>query len=90
MRNKKMGDRISGIKAITDFYALGNTQIQLLDVSKGTVKLFTDSYDWDYHNAFINGKPQGTRDNLIYWERKRVGLNDTHGFPLIMYGIWKN
>ena len=38
-------------------YALGNTQIQLLDASTGTVRLFTDGYDWDYYNPLVNGKP---------------------------------
>jgi hypothetical protein len=70
-------------------YALGNTQIQLLDATKGAVKLFTDNYDWNYHNPFVNGKAQGIRDNLIFWERKRAKLNDTHGFSLIMYGVGK-
>ena len=68
-------------------YALGNTQIQLLDSSKGTVKLFTDNYDWNYHNSFKNGMPQGLRDNLIYLERIRAGLDDSHGFPIVMYGV---
>ncbi|MGC3978939.1 MAG: hypothetical protein QM751_12380 [Paludibacteraceae bacterium] len=67
-------------------YALGNTQMQLLDSSTGTVKLFKDEYNWDFHHPFKDGKPQGTRDNLIYWERKRARLNDSHGFPVIIYG----
>lgn len=25
----------------------------------------------------------------MYWERKRIGVDDTHGFPLIMYGVGK-
>ena len=67
-------------------YALGNTQIQLLDSSNGSVKLFSDDYDWNYHNAFVHGHPQGRRDWLIYLERQRADLNNTHGFPIYIYG----
>lgn len=70
-------------------YALGNTQIQLLDSKNGIIKLFSDVYDWDYHNAFVYGKPQGKRDKLLYYERWRAGVNDTHGFPIIIYGTGK-
>lgn len=61
-------------------------EIQLLDSSNGSVKLFSDDYDWNYHNAFIHGLPQGKRDWLIYFERQRADLNDTHGFPIYIYG----
>ncbi len=67
-------------------YALGNTQIQLIDSKKGIIKLFSDDYNWDYHNSFVNGRPQGRRDWLIHFERRRVDVNDTHGFPLYIYG----
>ena len=73
--------------SIISTYALGNTQMKLLNTKRGTVQLFRDEYNWDYHNDFINGRPQGKRDNLIYLERVRARLNDSHGFPIFIYGI---
>lgn len=72
-------------------YALGNTQMQLLNAKSGNVKLFWDDYNWDYHNypqALRDaGKlPANTRDRLIYFERQRTGLNDSHGFRVFIYG----
>jgi len=64
-------------------YALGNTKIQLLSADAGTIKLFWDDYDWDYHND----PPRGTRDRLIQVERWRSGLNDSHGFRVFIYGV---
>ena len=75
--------------SIRTTYALGNTQIKLIDESQGLVQLFGDTYDWDYHNAFVNGIPQGKRDMLIYFERIRINVNDAHGFPIKFYGIGK-
>jgi RHS repeat-associated protein len=63
-------------------YALGNTQMKLLNPNAGTVKLFSDIYDWDYHN----NPPSGTRDRLIQAERWRSGVNSSHGFRVFMYG----
>lgn len=70
-------------------YALGNTQIQLLDSQNGIIKLFSDDYNWDYHYGFVNGNPQGRRDKLIYYERIRAGVSDVHGFPIYIYGTGK-
>jgi hypothetical protein len=72
-------------------YALGNTQMQLLNAKSGNVKLFWDDYNWDFHNypqALRDaGKlPANTRDRLIYFERQRAGLNDSHGFRVFIYG----
>lgn len=51
-------------------YAIGNTQMKLLNAEKGTVKLFWDNYDWDVH-------PGGNqlRDTLIRGERTLKGLD---------------
>ena len=70
-------------------YALGNTQIKLIDESQGLVQLFSDTYDWDYHNAFVNGIPQGKRDMLLFFERQRINVNDALGFPINVYGTGK-
>jgi len=63
-------------------YALGNTQMKLINANAGTVKLFWDDYNWDYHN----NPPSGTRDRLIQAERWRSGVNSSHGFRVLMYG----
>ena len=63
-------------------YALGNTQMKLINAKAGTVKLFSDIYDWDYHN----NPPSGIRDRLIQAERWRSGVNSSHGFRVFMYG----
>lgn len=78
--------------SLSTTYALGNTQMQLLNAKSGTVKLFWDDYNWDYHNCpqalRDAGKlPQNKRDRLIYYERQREGLNDSHGFRVFIYGI---
>lgn len=67
-------------------YALGNTRIKLLDPKTGTVELTSDKYDWDFHNDFHNGRPVGLRDKLIHFERMRAGVNESHGFPIMVYG----
>jgi len=77
--------------SVSTTYALGNTQMQLLNAKSGNVKLFWDDYNWDYHNYPQSlrdaGKlPTNTRDKLIYYERKRTGLNDSHGFRVFIYG----
>jgi len=74
-------------------YALGNTQIKVVD-SEGTIKLFSDKYDWNFHNfsiaEFRDGKlPKSKRDRLIYQERIRHKLDDRHGFPVEIYGVGK-
>jgi hypothetical protein len=74
-------------------YAFGNTQIMLINGKMGTVTLSnSDRYDWDYHNypygRRLAGVPPGNeRDILIHGERLLKGLNDTHGFPIRVYGI---
>jgi len=72
-------------------YALGNTQMHLVNDKTGNVKLFQDFYDWDYHNypqtRRTSGQlPESKRDRLIYMERRRSGVNDTHGFKVHIYG----
>ncbi|MEN5057826.1 hypothetical protein [Sphingobacterium kitahiroshimense] len=102
--NLRASDMIEGVKAninlfdFVDFtssrsrattYALGNTQIKLLNAKAGTVKLYSDGYDWDYHDKSYkqsNRPPSSTRDRLIWGERMRTGLNDSHGFKVYMYG----
>ena len=74
------------IRSLHSTYALGNTNILLVDAEKGEVQLISDTYDWDYHNPFINGKPQGSRDKLVFWERRRSAVDDRHGFKLRFYG----
>jgi len=63
-------------------YALGNTQVRLQNADAGAIKLFWDDYNWDYHSY----PPTSTRDRLIYLERKRAGVNDSHGFRVFMFG----
>ena len=76
-------------------YALGNTRMQFLNAQTGTVKLFSDGYDWDYHNYNVLNPgqagrlPNSTRDKLIYLERGRSGLNNSHGFQVFIYGVGK-
>ncbi len=80
-------------------YALGNTRIQLVNSQKGTVRLFSDTYDWNYHGTVtpkyvplqfgqlphVDGTTK--RDKLIYLERGRSGITDAHGFPVYIYGL---
>lgn len=77
-------------------YALGNTQIQLVESQSGTVRLFSDIYDWDFHGevpqptihqrGHLPPLPKSTRDKLIFFERGRAGINDSHGFRIFIYG----
>src|SRR5690554_1755322 len=62
-------------------YALGNTQMKLLNAKTGSVQLFSDYYDWDVH-------PGGNenRNRLIKGERTLKRLDDSHGFKVYMYG----
>ena len=72
-------------------YALGNTAIKLINSHSKQVQLKGDIYDWDYHNYDPkSGKiPSSKRDRLILLERLRTGINDSHGFPLKIYGTGK-
>ncbi len=71
-------------------YALGNTQMKLLDAQKGTVQLYSDVYDWDYHDKSYQhsntNPPSSKRDRLVWGDRILKGLNDSHGFKVYMYG----
>lgn len=102
--NLRASDMIEGVKGsinlfdFVDFtssksrattYALGNTQMTLLDAKAGTVKLYSDGYDWDYHDKSYKQSstpPSSKRDRLIWGERILKGLNDSHGFNVYMYG----
>ncbi|NJL74887.1 MAG: hypothetical protein HC892_07515 [Saprospiraceae bacterium] len=75
-------------------YALGNTQIQLVNAETGVIKLFWDDYDWDFHNypserRLSNRLPESYRDKLIYFERARTGIDDSHGFRVLIFGTTK-
>ncbi|MBM3917823.1 MAG: RHS repeat-associated core domain-containing protein [Sphingomonadales bacterium] len=63
-------------------YALGNTMVEYLNADNGTVRLFWDNYDWDYHN----NPPSGSRDRAVQADRLLKGLNDSHGFKVYIYG----
>jgi len=66
-------------------YALGNTRVQLVSKDAKTIRVLNDAYDWDYHNgSSIKSK---VRDGLIWGERYRTGLNDTHGVPIRTFGL---
>jgi RHS repeat-associated protein len=70
--------------SIATTYALGRTQLRLLD-QNGTVEVINGAhniYNWDKGGGFI-------RSNLIKGERLRTGINDSHGFPLYIYGTGK-
>lgn len=62
-------------------YALGQVHMQLLN-RIGSVKIINDEttdYNWDTHGSL-------TRRSLIYTERQRASLNDSHGFKTYYYG----
>lgn len=70
--------------SVATTYALGRTQLKLLD-NNGTIEVINGThniYNWDRGGGFI-------RDNLIKAERSRTGINDSHGFPLSIYGTGK-
>jgi RHS repeat-associated protein len=69
-------------RSVNTTYALGNTGIKLLD-NKGTISFSGDVYDWDYH------KKSPMRNSLIFLERLRTGLDDSHGFKVCIYGTAK-
>lgn len=66
-------------------YALGNTHIQLISMDAKTVRVLNDAYDWDYHNG--SSFKSKVRDGLIWGERQRTGINDSHGVPIRTYGL---
>ena len=66
-------------------YALGNTRLKLVSMDAKTIRVMNDAYDWNYHNgSSIKSK---VRDGLIWGERQRTGINDTHGIPIRTYGL---
>lgn len=72
-------------------YAFGNTRIQLINADAGTVRLFSDKFDWDYHSKWSRKGSgawwqRGKRDFLIANERALKGLNNSHGYPIYTYG----
>jgi RHS repeat-associated protein len=70
--------------SIATTYALGRTILKLID-SKGTVQVINGNhniYNWDYGGNLL-------RKTLIGLERLRTGINDTHGFPLFIFGTGK-
>ncbi|PQJ16574.1 RHS repeat domain-containing protein [Aureicoccus marinus] len=63
-------------------YALGRTEMTLLD-SSGTVSIpngSANAYDWNYGGSNF-------RNILIWGERGLKQLNDSHGFPVLIYGV---
>lgn len=67
--------------SIATTYALGRTSLKLLN-ENGAVKVQNGTqniYNWDRGG-------NGFRRGLIDLERRRAGLNDSHGFPISIYG----
>ena len=65
-------------------YALGSTILKLTDM-KGTIEVINghhNIYNWDYGGGII-------RKTLIGGDRILKDLNDSHGFPLYIYGTGK-
>ena len=63
-------------------YALGRVDMVLINQEQREVKIVNNSatdYDW-------NTGGETLRDYMIKLERKRAGLNDTHGFKVFYYG----
>ncbi|GHT74117.1 hypothetical protein AGMMS50262_06460 [Bacteroidia bacterium] len=66
-------------------YALGRITMKLENRENKTVSIVNNSatdYDWNRGGG-------GVRDNFIRAERKRAGLNDSHGFKVFYYGVGK-
>ncbi len=66
-------------------YSLGDTRVQLVSSQNQTIRVLNDFYDWDYHNG--NAPKTLIRNTLIWGERWRTGLNDTHGIQIRTYGL---
>jgi len=65
-------------------YALGQTKLKLLNAN-GTVEVINGNhsiYNWDYGGSLI-------RKTLIGGDRLLKGLDNSHGFPLFIYGTGK-
>jgi len=67
-------------------YALGRTYLTLVRNEDGGIVEVKNgnwnNYDWHYGGDLV-------RNSALRIERKRTGLNDTHGFPLFVYGQGK-
>ena len=61
-------------------YALGRVDMVLLSLGVKIVNNSATDYDW-------NGGGGAVRNTFIQAERKRTGLNDSHGFKTFYYGI---
>lgn len=64
-------------------YALGAVNLILTDMDNKTVRVVNDEatdYDWNRGGGAV-------RDAAIRIERKRTGINDTHGFKTFYYGL---
>lgn len=67
--------------SIATTYALGQTILRLVDAN-GAVEVINghhNIYNWDKGGSLL-------RKGLINGERLRAGVNDTHGFPVYIYG----
>lgn len=75
---------LSNSTSVATTYALGRTKLKLLDAN-GSVHVVNGThniYNWDRGGNKL-------RKTLIDLERRRAGINDTHGFPLYIYGTGK-
>jgi hypothetical protein len=89
---KKIGD-VTDVNLLNSFngnprsrfttYALGRTRMTLHSTALGGIVTVSNgtwnAYDWDYGGNLL-------REILIFGERTLKGLNDTHGFPIQVYG----
>jgi len=71
-------------ESINTTYALGSCEITLQSEALGGIVKVSNNYestlyDWNYDSRLL-------RNALIFEQRFRYGLSDSHGFPLIIYG----
>ncbi len=70
-------------RSINTTYALGRTYMTLVSpILGGVVRVengYWNKYDWDYGGGPI-------RNTLIFLNRISCGLNNSHGFPINVYG----
>jgi len=71
-------------QSLNTTYALGRTRMTLLNpILGGVIKVengYWNVYDWNYGGGHI-------RNTLIFLNRITCGLNDSHGFPIHVYGV---
>lgn len=63
-------------------YALGQTYMTLLNYETHKVSVSNGDfnyYNWDVHRTML-------RKILVTGKRIRTGVNDSHGFPTIVFG----